>query len=622
MGLTVPAAMDVVLKEADSSASTLDEGALESALMKARPDSKVTGPEDRTGAFAEIAAWSFMRSHSTECEPWGLYWGPFASGTLADGKTPFYRPDIAEIDEDILTLWITRAVNGKHPVIRARYADLAWEIGRYFKRPAKDRQHTPRPSITIDIPVSLAQTAIDGYLDAVERGLSENEHQSWNFLDRAIGLSISLSDKARTSRAKSALFAYYRKLASGNTKFRWARLADFTEGRTKALGLEEDDQKEITNSLEAALSRYSDISDKERFDPHEAMDAADYLVRRLGSDPEKVRSVVKRAGAAFEEIAKEASGILAISWLEDLIPRYRNAGLVEDAARVERAIRDRAEQARGEMKRISVPLDIPKEELDKWADAIAGSNLREALARIAWHCRSQEEHAQKSVLELAEKTPLLSMITATVVGADGFSQATIDSVEDDLEGRVIQHAADWFNWKAPFLSFAFNRAREKHGFDLNEIVTHINGALFFAPAREALLREGLAAWIAEDAVKAIHILVPQVEAACRDLLAALGAPVMKHDPKTGGFEVIGMGGVINHPAFQKGVPQDIRFHLRALYSDPRGINLRNHLAHGMAHVGLLGMGLANWVVQSILLLALLKIKERPAEESASESNIR
>ncbi len=617
LSLTVPAAMEAVLQEADASKAPLDEGALWSKLMQAAPDPKTSTPEERTGRFAEIVAWGFMRPHGTECEPWAIYWGPRGSRTLADGKTPFYSPDVAEIDEEILAHWIARAASAKHPVISARYADLAWEIGRYLKRPTKDRRDSAKSLLTLDIPVSLAQSAIDGYLDAVERGLAEDEHHSWKFLDRAIGLSISLNDKGRTARAKAALFGYYRKMASGNGKFLWWRLSDLTAERGKALGLDERDQKKIVESLEAVLSRHSDIKDKERFDPHAAMNAADHLIRRLGNAPEEVRRVVKRAAGAFEEIAKEASGILAISWLEDLIPRYRNAGLIEDAARVERAIRERAEQARGEMKRISVPVDLPREEMDKWADAVVGSSLQEALGQIAVHCMAREEEAQKTVQEMAEKTPLLSMMTATVMDADGFTTATINSVEDDLEARAVQHATDTFNWNAPFLYFALNRAKEKYGFDLEAVVAHINRAPFFAPNREPLLREGLAAWLAEDSIKAIHILVPQVEAACRDLLAALGAPVMKHDAKTGGFEVIGMGAVLNHPAFRKGVPPDIRFHLRALYSDARGVNLRNHLAHGMAHIGLMGMGLANWVVHSILLLADLRIKRRPVEDGAA-----
>ena len=110
-------------------------------------------------------------------------------------------------------------------------------------------------------------------------------------------------------------------------------------------------------------------------------------------------------------------------------------------------------------------------------------------------------------------------------------------------------------------------------------------------------------------MKAIHILVPQIEAALRDLLAALGAPVMIPDTDLGGFQVIGLGKILSHEIFHARTPKDLRFHLRALYSDRRGINLRNHLAHGLAHPELLNMGLSNWVVHTLLLIGMLHIEE-------------
>lgn len=113
MGLIVPAAMEETLRQADNSTSRLDEGALATALTKARPKSDTVTPEENTGAFAEVAAWRFMRPHGyADSEPWGIYWTPLGSGTLADGKTPFYSPNVEEIDEDILQRWIARAENG------------------------------------------------------------------------------------------------------------------------------------------------------------------------------------------------------------------------------------------------------------------------------------------------------------------------------------------------------------------------------------------------------------------------------------------------------------------------------------------------------------------------------
>src|SRR6266540_1315209 len=260
MGLKVSETIEAVLGSADASAKPLDEGKLASEITQAAPDPKEATLEERRGSFAEFAAWRFMRSHTGgEDEPWGIYWGPLASGTLADGKTPFYSPDVAGVDEEILAHWVTRSANAKHPVVRARYADLAWEIGRYLRRPAKDRPASPKPAISLEIPFTLAQTATDGYLDAIEHGLAEDEYHSWIFLDRAISLALSLKDVTRIRRAKTVMFDYYRRLSDGTSKFMWWRLSDLLEDREKALDLDEREQKLVLDSLEVALARTSDM---------------------------------------------------------------------------------------------------------------------------------------------------------------------------------------------------------------------------------------------------------------------------------------------------------------------------------------------------------------------------
>lgn len=80
--------------------------------------------------------------------------------------------------------------------------------------------------------------------------------------------------------------------------------------------------------------------------------------------------------------------------------------------------------------------------------------------------------------------------------------------------------------------------------------------------------------------------------------------------------VITMGEILFHEetasALGKHGP-DIVLHFRAFYADPRGHNLRNDLAHGLASAESLNAGTNMWVVHSLLLLgAWLK----PATESA------
>src|SRR2546422_8203634 len=129
MSVAIPSSMEVVVQRAGVPNAVLDEVSLGSELIKAAPDPKTISEEERRGAFSEIAAWRFMRPHGSvqKNEPWSIYWGPLGSGILADGKTPFYSPDVAELADDILSHWIFWAGRPKHPLRKARYARLALE---------------------------------------------------------------------------------------------------------------------------------------------------------------------------------------------------------------------------------------------------------------------------------------------------------------------------------------------------------------------------------------------------------------------------------------------------------------------------------------------------------------
>jgi hypothetical protein len=147
--------------------------------------------------------------------------------------------------------------------------------------------------------------------------------------------------------------------------------------------------------------------------------------------------VTKVFGEAFEEAAKVAGGLVAISWLQDVLTRYRNVGLIAEAGRVERQILGRVGDAQSEMKRYEAPVNIPKEELEKWVNAVLGASVEESLTRIATHFIIRRESTEKTVQDLAKVAPLSSMLPQDIMGQDGFSSARIGSVADDLDGRTV-----------------------------------------------------------------------------------------------------------------------------------------------------------------------------------------
>ncbi len=120
---------------ADYQAFTVDAGSAQADLT----------PEQRRGAFADLAPWQLSRpSMFARVGAWGTCWSEMSSATTADGHR-ILIPDVDTADPEIVAHWIWRAEELGHPVLRGRYADVAWEMGRYLRKRGKaigDRRWT------------------------------------------------------------------------------------------------------------------------------------------------------------------------------------------------------------------------------------------------------------------------------------------------------------------------------------------------------------------------------------------------------------------------------------------------------------------------------------------------
>lgn len=315
----------------------------------------------------------------------------------------------------------------------------------------------------------------------------------------------------------------------------------------------------------------------------------------------------------METAAEQVPALSGIAILERQAARYRNLGDEAAAARVEEAIRRRAPEAKGELRHVEARYEIPKEQLDEWTEHVAGATFEEGVQRLVAANLIRKGQTEAAVLKLAETAVLQAHIPIQVMRDDGFSSAVIGSVEKDLDGRAIHHAASLIGATAPFVHISLTRWREKHGVGLERFMSWLALSPLFPGSRLKFVRDGIAAWFAEDWVKAIHVLLPQAEAALRDLLAKLGGSVMRPDRHHGGFQAIGLGEVLSDEIFRAKVPEDVRFHLKVLLQDPRGINLRNEFAHGLAAPELFDRGIANWVVHLVIMLGVVRLQPGKAE---------
>jgi hypothetical protein len=115
--LIIPSAIAQTIEQFDKRSEPFTELDVSTALNQAREKLTNPTPAENKGAWCECVAFALMRSPGRSV--WGTYFGPSASGVMRDGK-PFYSPDIAEVDAEIMEHWARRANGLLHPVMKAR----------------------------------------------------------------------------------------------------------------------------------------------------------------------------------------------------------------------------------------------------------------------------------------------------------------------------------------------------------------------------------------------------------------------------------------------------------------------------------------------------------------------
>jgi hypothetical protein len=573
MSLIIPPAIHDALVVYEANPVPIAEIELQAALRRAMSKTAADLTRDeRRGAWAEVAAFHFVPADGADREPWGSYFKPIRTGRNEQGL-PMYSPNADDIDPEILEYWEIRASLTQHPLLRARYADLVWEFGRL--------------ALGAKANTGFAWVAADAYLTTVERRLVEHEAQAWRFIDRALEIAIRLDDLGRVRRAKSVLFKFFRAQQETGQLTMWWKPDEISFGHDK-LELSAAEVQEVLLTLEASLARFSDPKRPDQFDPQQTLAAADRLIRhrkRLDQPRQAVR-VMKLAGAAVEAAAGQVSPLQAVGWLEDLLRRYRELAMTEEITRAERQL-----EAIRRATQLDAVAPLPE---DSVADPASSSHW---LEKLTFGTLPEVLHRIGLAFVVRGEGPLGS--------AEAPAKVAALPADSDISGQAVLNAVANLTQKSPLLSAALRRLLERHSTNVTTVLGFIQSSGYFEASRRRFLEEGLQGWLGGDPVKAIYLLVPEVEAGLRMILAALGQPVTR-SLINGRVEMLEMAAILESRTFRMQIDRNIRLHLAALYCEPSGLNLQTKISRAIASSDQLGTELANWVVHSLLLVASIQ----------------
>jgi hypothetical protein len=329
------------------------------------------GSNPPTKILAEYIAFDYCETLSEDGSVWGTYYGPLLT-TPNENDTINEYPSIKKVNKEILEYWFKRAKESKHPILKARYSSLVWDFSKKVTNKSAN--------------IEMAHIWIDNVIEIAKRGCHRNESNVVQKLKKVLSIAISINDNIRINNVKNIILKYdleiLEKLKRGPRGFSFDTLL-----MNKKVKLNEKEKYDIINSLEGRLELVVDYSNKKLFDPHVAKDYAvqlAYYYRKIDKH-EDMKRVLLKYGNAFKLISRDASGLLAISWLQSVEAVYRNFGLNLEAEKLLNEIRIRGPEAKNDMKTIKIKKEISQEEMKEYVDAILKDDIDEATTYFAYH---------------------------------------------------------------------------------------------------------------------------------------------------------------------------------------------------------------------------------------------
>ncbi len=207
------------------------------------------------------------------------------------------------------------------------------------------------------------------------------------------------------------------------------------------------------------------------------------------------------------------------------------------------------------------------------------------------------------------------MIPIVVVKQDGHPTAKIGSLDEDAEGRLHKQLDQTIGFYQPFLIYTLAKLKERYSPTVEQILLFLRLSPLFTEEDNGLLQAGLEAYWNDDFVKAIHVLVPQIEHILRNFLGSLGIPTLKTVRNLGIMDAKSMNDVLGDERMRQVLTENLWRYLSVVYIDKRGMNLRNDLCHGLLAPAMFNKGVADRVFHTLLSLSLLRSDDGKKEPS-------
>jgi len=544
----------------------------------------------------EITAFLFSGNYPQNNNPWGeYYYGPM-SIFPNDDRTCSITPDINVLTPEMLDYWENRLAVTKNPLIAVRYGGLLYDF--YKKINSKNP------------PYQTVEKYLESVIIVAEGNHDSSQSTTFSRLERALSIAISYRKPGLVNKIKNAIISFEDNYGEDRHPGTWGHSIKLLVGNPK-VELTFEEEKDIVLKLTKRLERQSRLypSDEE-FSPYSVEHAANLLAGYYNGQKQKNEECIRRVfefyDSAINKIIALDSPIISENHLTQEADFCKRFNLKEERSAILAHIQEIDKSIPNTMKAIPVEFKVTEDELNQLYEDIVKGDAEDVFARIAlWFIPTYKE-AEEQVLENS-KGSISSLIPLKLLDNEGRILANIGSVENNLNNRTLNYISEKLRFTSVFLDLIFERAIEKNIIDEKKVIAYLQKTPIIMKDHFGLIASALKHYFSGEYAEFIHMAIPQIEAALRNVIELAGETTYIANGE-GGYDVFPLSKILATPLVIN-INENMITYFKVIFDSRMGLNLRNDMSHGILPEKSFNRQKANMVLHALLCLGMMRYSD-------------
>lgn len=544
-------------------------------------------PNDERNIMENLAEWvAFSLTEGAENPTWRTYYGPFLE--MADGSCV---PSKESITPEIIQYWEQRLNTVTNSLLKARYSGLLVDF---------------MPKCTGDI----RKKHVESLLECVNGQYPRHEVNSVTKLIRAFHIVATMKDNSLMEAVKKAIVSFELSTSDYDAGL-WGRVFKLMLENMKSFSKEEDSfVKRMEERITRLCNKQVEGKGDERFDVFVIEEGSTLLAKYYEKKQDKaaVKRILDALNAAFHKGFSTLSVMQIDGLLDRLYRIYDSFGLRTEAKDLLVELQQNSIALSNELSTITSSMDIPSEIIERHVKKMTDGKFEEVIGKFLFKYIPDKTKMENELREKVKRNPLFAAFPHQLLDYKGRPSSVIGGIENDFEGHLVHHIHDALESYSIFMHPVIQTAIKKGLFSTSSIIQYVKDCPFFESDRIAIIEHGLKAYFNGDLVTTIHLLIPQIENAVRNIVEMSNRSTIKPQGNGNGFELKTFDELLRDDAIVQVDDGNLSLYLRVLFTNQRGWNLRNSICHGIAPLSTFNQAAADRVLHALICVASIRLE--------------